>query len=302
MRSRRLVACVVVLAALWSPGSADAITNPQIPGLQVALRARGFYQGPIDGIAGAMTARGVRRFQRSVGIVVDGVAGPITRSKLGRLGRPLFGRRHLLRRGSVGWDVSVLEFFLRARGFGPGVVDGRYTWRTARAVRHYQRARHLAVDGIAGPHTLRSFGVRAVSHRASRPVRGHRRTVRRSLTFWAHHYQLRPALVKALAWHESGWQRNVRSPIGAWGVMQVTRGTWSYVEMFLIGHRVRRTMDGNVRVGVAYLHQLMLEFRHRERLALGAYYQGAHSVRTRGFYPETRGFVANVTALIRRFS
>jgi hypothetical protein len=302
MRSRRLVACVVVLVALWSPGRAEAITNPQIPGLQVALRARGFYAGPIDGIAGPMTARGVRRFQRSVGIVVDGVAGPITRSKLGWLGRPLFGRRHLLLRGSKGWDVSVLEFFLRAKGFGPGVVDGRYTWRTARAVRQYQRARHLAVDGVVGPKTLRSFGVRAVSHRDARPVHGHRRIVRASLTFWARHYHLRPALVKALAWQESGWQRHVRSSAGAWGVMQVTRGTWSYVEMFLIGHRVRRTMDGNVRVGVAYLNQLMREFQRRERLAVGAYYQGAHSVRTRGFYPETRGFVANVTALVRRFS
>jgi Transglycosylase SLT domain/Putative peptidoglycan binding domain len=302
MRSRRLVACVVVLAALWSPGSAEAITNPQIPGLQVALRARGFYTGPIDGIAGPVTARGVRRFQRSVGIMVDGVAGPMTRSKLGRLGRPLFGRRDLIHRGSVGWDVSVLEFFLRAKGFGPGAVDGRYTWRTARAVRHYQRARHLVVDGIVGPQTLRTFGVRAVSHRASRPVGGRRRTVRASLTFWAHHHNLRPALVKALAWQESGWQRNVRSSVGAWGVMQVTRGTWSYVEMFLVGHRVPRTMDGNVRVGVSYLGQLMHEFGGRERLAIGAYYQGAHSVRSRGFYPETRAFVANVTALIRHFS
>jgi Transglycosylase SLT domain/Putative peptidoglycan binding domain len=302
MRSRRLVACVVVLVALWSPGRAEAITNPQIPGLQVALRARGFYAGPIDGIAGPLTAQGVRRFQRSVGIAVDGVAGPITRRKLGRLGGPLFGGRHLLLRGSRGWDVSALEFFLRTKGFAPGRLDGRYTWRTARAVRHYQRARHLVVDGVVGPQTLRSFGVRPVARPASPPVPGHRSTVRASLTFWAHHYHLRLALVKALAWQESGWQQSVRSQAGAWGVMQVTRGTWSYVEMFLVGRRVRRTMDGNVRIGVAYLDQLMREFRHRERLAVGAYYQGAHSVRTRGFYPETRAFVANVTALVRRFS
>jgi Transglycosylase SLT domain/Putative peptidoglycan binding domain len=303
MRSRRVVACIVVLAAaLWYPARADAITNPQIPGLQVALRAKGFYPGPIDGIAGPMTARGVRRFQRSVGIAVDGVAGPITRGKLGRLGRPLFGERHLLQRGAVGWDVSVLEFFLRARGFPPGRVNGRYNWRTARAVRNYQRARGLLVDGVVGPQTLRSFGVRAVSRPPARRVRGHRRSVRASLEFWARHYRLHPALVKALAWHESGWQRRIRSSAGAWGVMQVMPGTWSYVEMFLIGHRVRRTMDGNVHVGVAYLHQLMREFRFRERLAVGAYYQGAHSVRTRGFYPETRAFVASVTVLQRRFA
>src|ERR671925_1046269 len=127
----RLGALVVVPLTIAFAAPAGAVTNPQVPGLQVALRAKGFYRGPIDGIAGPMTARAVRRFQRRAGIVVDGVAGPITRRKLGRLGRPLFGARLLVQRGSVGWDVSVLEFFLRAKGFSPGPVDGRYTERTA---------------------------------------------------------------------------------------------------------------------------------------------------------------------------
>jgi soluble lytic murein transglycosylase-like protein len=101
---------------------------------------------------------------------------------------------------------------------------------------------------------------------------------------------------------ESGFQPHARSAAGAWGVMQVTPGTWSYVEMFLIGRRVPRTMDGNIRVGVAYLHELMHEFRFRERKAVAAYYQGAWSVRSIGVYPETRRFVANVMALKRRFA
>jgi hypothetical protein len=302
MRSRKLVACLVVLSALLLPAPAHAITNPQMPGLQVALRAKGFYRGPIDGIAGPLTASGVRRFQRSAGLVVDGVAGPRTRGKLGRLGRPLFGRRHLLTRGTVGWDVSVLEFFLRAKGFRPGHIDGHYTVRTARAVRGYQRARHLLVDGIAGPQTLRAFGVRPVSHRPAARVRGHRHTVRGSLRFWAHHYRIRPSLVMALAWVESGFQPRIRSSAGAWGVMQVTPGTWSYVEMFLIGRRVPRTMDGNVHVGVSYLHQLMHEFGFRERRAVAAYNQGPSSLRTHGTYAETRSFVGAVMALQRRFS
>jgi hypothetical protein len=71
--------------------------------------------------------------------------------------------------------------------------------------------------------------------------------------------------------------------------------------MFLVGRRIPRTTDGNVHVGVAYLHQLMHEFGFRERKAIGAYYQGGWSVRTHGLYPETRAFVANVMALKRRF-
>ena len=302
MRSRRLAACLVVLAALWLPARAHAITNPQIPGLQVALKARGLYDGTIDGIAGPLTAKAVRRFQRRAGLVVDGVAGPLTRAKLGRLGHPLFGRRHLIMRGAVGWDVSCLEFLLRSKGFGPGRIDGHYTTATARAVRRYQRARHLLVDGIVGRQTLRSMGILSVSRPPAAPAHGRRTRVRASLHFWARHYRLQPSLVKALAWMESGFQPNVRSGAGAWGVMQVTPGTWSYVEMFLIGRRVPRTMDGNVRVGVAYFHELMREFRYRPRRALAAYNQGPWSVRMHGVYPETRAFVADVIALQRRFA
>jgi hypothetical protein len=300
MRSRKLVACLVVLAALLLSAQAQAVTNPQIPGLQVALKARGCYAGRIDGIAGPLTARGVRRFQRRAGLVVDGIAGPLTRAKLGRLGKPLFGRRHLIGRGAVGWDVSVLEFFLRARGFRPGRVDGHFRLRTERAVRRFQRARRLAVDGIVGPQTLRALGVRtATRRRASGP---RHRTVRESLNYWAGHYRLERSLVAALAWMESGFQPHVRSSVGAWGVMQVTPATWVYVEMFLIGRNVPRTADGNVHVGVAYLHQLMREFSFRERRALAAYYQGPWSVRTHGLYPGTRAFVRDVLALKRRFA
>jgi peptidoglycan hydrolase-like protein with peptidoglycan-binding domain len=302
MRSRRLVACFVVLAALLLPARAHAITNPQIPGLQVALKAEGVYAGPIDGIAGPMTARGVRRFQRSAGLLVDGVAGPRTRAKLGRLGKPLFGQRMLLRRGMVGWDVSVLEFFLRSRGFQPGKIDGHFTKKTVAAVKHYQRARHLLVDGLAGRQTLRTLGVVAVSQSEKGRVGGTRRTVRASLEFWARHYRVSRSLVKGLAWMESGFNPHVRSSAGAWGVMQVTPGTWSYVEMFLIGHRVPRTTDGNVRIGVAYLHHLLRAFNYRERKAVGGYYQGEWAVRKHGLYPETRAFVADVLALKHRFA
>jgi peptidoglycan hydrolase-like protein with peptidoglycan-binding domain len=285
------------------PATAQAFTNPQVPGLQVALKAHGFYAGPIDGIAGPMTASGVRRFQRHARIAVDGVAGPITRGKLGRLGKPLFGKRHLIVRGNVGWDVSVLEFFLRRRGFSPGSVDGRFTERTRRAVMRYQRHRHIGVDGLVGPQTLGTFGVRrAVPQPSHSTARRSGKGVRALLDYWARYYGLSPSLVKALAWQESGFQQDVRSSVGARGVMQVTRQTWSYVEMVLLGRSVRHGIDGNIHVGVAYLRQLLHEFHFNVRLAVGAYNQGPAGVRAHGLYPKTRRFVANVLALRRRFS
>ena len=79
--------------------------------------------------------------------------------------------------------------------------------------------------------------------------------------------------------------------------MQVTPATWEFVETVLLGTRVPRTANGNVRVGVLFLRHLLRTFRGNERLAVGAYYQGARSVRRRGLLPETRRYVANVLAL-----
>jgi peptidoglycan hydrolase-like protein with peptidoglycan-binding domain len=146
--------CAASLAALWLAAAANA-SNPQIAGLQVALRAYGLYSGPIDAIAGPATVRATKAFQRRAGLFADGRAGMKTRRALGPLGAPLFGRR-TLRVGEFGWDVSVLQFLLRRRGeLVP--VDGYFDRATAKALRRYQHARRLHVDGVAGPHTLRAL-------------------------------------------------------------------------------------------------------------------------------------------------
>ena len=345
---------VPVLVAVALPGSAAAFTNPQIPGLQVALRARGYDPGPIDGVVGPKTAGAVRAFQRRAGIHADGLAGPRTRARLGRLGRPLFGARTLTR-GRIGWDVSVLQFLLARRGFARSHLNGNFGRGTERAVRRFQRAFGLAVDGIAGPATQRTLLTgRRRRHRRSQPARAPARThlvrsgdtltaiargygttvraleranhlrpgaflllgtrlrvpsgarhvpgtdVRGSLDRWAAHYGVDPHLARALAWMESGFQPTIRSPIGAWGVMQVTPATWDYAESVLIGSPIPRTADGNVRIGVAYLSHLLRAFGGSERLALAAYYQGPASVRKRGLLRETKAFVADVQALKQR--
>jgi soluble lytic murein transglycosylase-like protein len=63
---------------------------------------------------------------------------------------------------------------------------------------------------------------------------------------------------------------------------------------------VPRTPAGNVQIGVAYIHQLLGEFGGDERLAVGAWYEGARAVREHGLYPETKVFVDNVLALRTR--
>ena len=122
-------------------------------------------------------------------------------------------------------------------------------------------------------------------------------TVRTLLDRWAAHYGVDKKLVRAVAWMESGYQTNLTSAAGAWGVMQILPGTWSYVETILIGREVPRTASGNIRVGVAYLRQLLREFDGNERKALAGWYQGPASVRRNGVLRETKVFVANVLAL-----
>jgi LysM repeat protein len=161
-----MLAVAAVAAAVLAPSAnaAAGMVNPQIAGLQVALRAWGMYAGAIDGIAGPRTASGLHRFQRKMGIPA-GVADARTRAKLGPLGRPLFGSRNL-HRGDFGWDVSVLQFVLARAGLYQGALDGYLDGTTAAALRSYQRTVHLTVDGVAGPRTLAS-----IAYHARVPVR-----------------------------------------------------------------------------------------------------------------------------------
>ena len=297
MAGRPLAFGAALLAGLTLAAAAHA-GNPQIAGLQVALRAYGLYNGPVDAIAGPKTVLATKAFQRRAGLPVDGRAGPATRRALGPLGTPVFGRR-TLRRGLFGWDVSVLQFMLARRGqLVP--VYGFFDRATERALRRYQRVKRLAADGIAGPVTLSALGHATPGVRPVRPTPAQSPSVRTMLTNWAIAYRLDPGLVRALAWMESGFQPGLVSSAGARGVLQVLPSTRGYVEKQLIGHKVPRSTSGNIRIGVVYLRQLLREFHYNRTLALAAWYQGPYSVRKHGRLAGTRLFVRNVLALLTR--
>jgi len=303
MRTGRYVAFASVLVALVAAAPAAAAAAPHVAGAQVALRAHGVYSGPIDGIAGPQTKRAVRLFQRRHGLRVDGVVGRRTRAELGRLGRPLFGRR-VIRRGMVGWDISVLQFLLSRNGVRVRGIDGIYGRATQGAVRRFQGRSGLASDGLVGPATARALTGKAVPRRVVRPshARGASRAqVRWMLGYWARYYGVSPRLLRAVAWMESGFRWNAASSTGAWGAMQVMPDTWEFVEDVLVGRDFRRNARGGVRVGILYLRHLVRRFDGSRRLALGAYYQGPASVRRHGLFRETRVYVRTVLALERRF-
>ncbi|MBW3589577.1 MAG: LysM peptidoglycan-binding domain-containing protein [Actinobacteria bacterium] len=119
---------------------------------------------------------------------------------------------------------------------------------------------------------------------------------------YAREYGVNPALVKGLAWQESGWKQHVVSSAGAIGVMQVIPETGVFTARRLLGHEVDlNDLEGNVKAGVRFLAYLLKVTGGDENLAVAGYFQGLRSVRTRGMSPKTERYVANVMALKARF-
>jgi hypothetical protein len=296
----RFIVCLAVVSGTLAV-AVTARANPQLAGLQVALARHGLYTGPVDAIPGPVTRAAIRSFQSHRGLVPDGIVGPKTRRALGRWGRPLFGAR-VIRPGMKGWDVAVLQYLLLRHRLLRAKPDGVFGPRTEAAVVHFQRVRGLAPDGVVGPVTAHGLCRLAVctwsasrSHHAVAPV-----SVRSLLDRWAAYYGVDNHLVRGIAWQESGYQPSVVSAQGAVGVMQVTPIAWAFVETFVIGHPVAPTVDGNIRVGVAYLHYLLQLFGGDTARAVAAYLQGPESVAARGITPATQIYVDDVLALASR--
>src|SRR5690606_9810545 len=74
--------------------------------LQERLLELGYDLGRADGIFGRRTAAALANFQREVGLVADGVCGPLTMAALRRLGRKVVGGRPTLLRETVRLDAS----------------------------------------------------------------------------------------------------------------------------------------------------------------------------------------------------
>lgn len=110
-----------------------------------------------------------------------------------------------------------------------------------------------------------------------------------------------PALVKAVAWQESGWQM-VTAADGGIGIMQLMPTTVTWVETSLLGHSIDPySPTDNVRAGVAVL-RYDLNVLSNERLAVAAYHQGLRSVQTSGISAATAQYVTSVLALQQQFA
>ncbi|MFC0558412.1 C40 family peptidase [Halalkalibacter alkalisediminis] len=135
----------------------------QVEQLQQKLKQKGFYTHTITGQFGQMTEAAVRNFQRANGLQVDGIAGPQTIAQL--INEPLPEQTNsnhsvtssLLRVGNSGAAVTNLQAQLRSVGLFDREPTGYYGQETATSVRSFQRLHNLAVDGVAGPNTIKKL-------------------------------------------------------------------------------------------------------------------------------------------------
>ena len=114
----------------------------------------------VDGDFGANTLHAVRNFQSSVAIAVDGQVGPVTKSKLYSSSGGAPAAINLtssscpanIVQGQQSGCVTELQRLLTRHGFSVE-VDGDFGPLTLAAVRSFQSAMGLSVDGQVGPQT-----------------------------------------------------------------------------------------------------------------------------------------------------
>ncbi|MFP4300286.1 MAG: peptidoglycan-binding domain-containing protein [Spirulinaceae cyanobacterium] len=141
--------------------------GPRVRSLQQQLRNLGYYQGDMNGVFDADTKEAVMRFQQAENLTVDGVVGPRTFAQLGnarpadRASSPSTTNEPTvtyLGLGSQGTSVRSLQQRLRNLGYYQGDITGQFGDTTEAAVRRFQQAQGLTVDGVVGPRTFTRLG------------------------------------------------------------------------------------------------------------------------------------------------
>jgi LysM repeat protein len=180
-------------------------------------------------------------------------------------------RRHVVREGE-----SLLDIALRYRTTVDDLVE---------------------LNGIANPNLIR-IGQELTVPGVSGPV--NRGDYEQILVAAAAEFGVPANLVKAVAWQESGWNQAMVSHAGAIGTMQIMPGSADWALDQLIPDATAWDVDprDNARMGAAILRHWLIVTEWDIKLTLAAYYQGWHSVQTRGLFDDTHDYIASVQAIM----
>jgi peptidoglycan hydrolase-like protein with peptidoglycan-binding domain len=157
--------------------------SSEVTFIQQRLQQLGYFQGNITGYFGSMTKQAVMRFQEAKGLTADGMVGTNTQASLqspqkenqavravepreSQSVKPVQPKESqasvkvasqetrpiLLQIGDRGSQVTILQEGLAAAGFSSG-TNGLFDAATYEAVKLFQQAKGLSVDGIVGAQT-----------------------------------------------------------------------------------------------------------------------------------------------------
>ncbi len=158
-----LLSLTVAIGILGIAHQASAVvkqgdSGSEVTALQQRLQELGYFQGNATGYFGSVTKSAVMDFQQAKGLNPDGVVGSNTDTTL-REPRQSSSQsasdsnNGVLKIGSRGASVSAVQQKLADIGIRAG-EQGVFDEATQEAVRQFQQAKGLTVDGIVGQQTL----------------------------------------------------------------------------------------------------------------------------------------------------
>jgi peptidoglycan hydrolase-like protein with peptidoglycan-binding domain len=168
----RIVGAIVGILMIGFGNAAMALqredSGPPVMELQRALTLARCYDGPMSDYFGELTEAAVIKCQRKFGLTPDGIAGPQTMAKLqgrsieaqpwGGSANPPSSRMNsgtgVTQMGDSGGSVSVIQTKLKRLNLYTDAIDGVFGPRTEVAVRQFQQAVGLPINGRVGAEEL----------------------------------------------------------------------------------------------------------------------------------------------------
>ncbi|HEY9729962.1 MAG TPA: peptidoglycan-binding protein [Chroococcales cyanobacterium] len=128
----------------------------EVKSLQQRLQKLGYFKADVTGYYGGVTKEAVREFQKDRGLQPDGIVGKDTQSSLEEHQQEVSeSAQGVWRLGDRDAKVSEIQQRLEDAGFAIAArKDAVFDGATQEAVRQFQQAKGLKVDGIVGPRTL----------------------------------------------------------------------------------------------------------------------------------------------------
>jgi peptidoglycan hydrolase-like protein with peptidoglycan-binding domain len=161
-RFEKFISLGVALGILGMAGQASALVKqgdrgPEVEDLQQRLLELGYFNANVTGYFGSVTKSAVIEFQQDQGLSPDGVVGESTQASLREEARQEATKEAAsdsLRLGDRSEAVRGIQERLAYAGFFVEQKSVVFDEATQEAVRQFQQAKGLTVDGIVGPQTM----------------------------------------------------------------------------------------------------------------------------------------------------